>query len=277
MIHDLDETLKELLQKHGKLNGNEIDIAFDQPTGDWAATLSRPTINLYLYDIRENLELRARSPQIQRNYENRTARQVFPPKRIDLSYLITVWARNPEDEHQLLWRVLGTLSRFTKIEPDVHGKGVIRDQPIALPLKVALPSDAVRNMPDLWGVMENQLKPSINCQITAVLDLEEGFEAPMVLTTRIAVGQADDRVREIAEPSVEIYHIGGRVLDGKDTLARAEVYNLTNGDQVRTDDEGRFVFAYLQPGAYEFEVQFDGRKSKKIKLEVPSPNYDLAL
>jgi hypothetical protein len=239
--------------------------------------LSRPTINLYLYDIRENTELRVRQPQLQRNYDNHSAGRKLPAKRIDLSYLITVWARNPEDEHQLLWRVLATLSRFDTIDPEEYGKGSIRLQPVPLPTKIALPSDAVRNMPDLWGVMENQLKPSINFQVTMALDVYEAIEAPMVLTTQIRVGQSDDRNREIMTESLTTYHIGGRVLDGDDIVPGAEVTILNRGDYVTTDDEGRFVFAYLHDGEYELEVQADGKKAKTYKIEVPSPSYDLSI
>lgn len=277
MIHDLDETIKHILKEHGKLNSGEIDIAFDQPTGDWAATLSRPTINLYLYDIRENTELRRRQPQVERRYNDHSTRRAFPPKRIDLSYLITVWARNPEDEHQLLWRVLATLSRFMVIDPLDDGQGVVRDQPVPMPAEVAMPSEALRNMPDLWGVMENQLKPSINFKVTVALDVEDAIEAPMVLTSQIRIGQSDERNRELAVTSITTYHIGGRVLEGETAIPGAQVTLLNRGDNVETDDEGRYVFAYLHDGEYELEVQIEGRKAKTYKIEVPAPSYDLAL
>ena len=273
MIHDLDETIKDILANQGKLNSGEIDIAFDQPTGDWAATLSRPTINLYLYDIRENTELRNRNTHIER--DGKTGRHVFPPRRVDLSYLITVWARNPEDEHQLLWRVLHTLSKVKGIEPE-DSKGQVRLQPQKMPVKVALPSDAVRNMPDLWGVMENQLKPSINLVITVALDLEEVIESPLVLTTEIKIGQFEEK-HELTAISSTTYHIGGYVHAGDALIPRAEVFLLDTGASVRTDDEGRYVFAYMREGDYEVEVSAEGRKAKQFKITVPAENYDLAL
>ncbi|RLC55156.1 MAG: DUF4255 domain-containing protein, partial [Chloroflexota bacterium] len=51
MLTDLDETLKQLLIKNIPIKNNEVDIQFDLPKRDWSAGLSRPTINLYLYDI----------------------------------------------------------------------------------------------------------------------------------------------------------------------------------------------------------------------------------
>src|SRR5437660_721399 len=58
MINDLDETLKQLLIQKAQLDPAEVDISFDTPTRDWSTPVTRPTINLYLFDIRENRTLR---------------------------------------------------------------------------------------------------------------------------------------------------------------------------------------------------------------------------
>ncbi len=277
MIQDLDETLRDILVKYGKLNSGNIDIAFDQPTGEWTATLGRPTINLYLYDIRENTELRAATTYQVHHQDNGKARKVYMPKRVDLSYLITVWAKNPEDEHQLLWRVLHTLSQFPTIKPEM-GVGVVQDQLFDIPTKVALPSDAVRNMPDLWGVMENQLKPSINYVVTVSLDTQRAIEAPVVFTAIYRIGQSQQPPSGvITAEDVAIYHIGGRVMDKKDPVgAGVQVELLNRGEVVQTDSDGRFIFAYLEPGEYDVEVMMEGRKPKRQKITVPSKSYDLS-
>src|SRR5215467_11358068 len=140
MIQDLDETIRQILIKKGKLNASDVDIAFDQPTGEWATALTRPTINCYLYDIRENLELRSRDFKVER--QNGTARRVYDPMRIDLSYIITAWTRNIEDEHQLLWRVLQTLASLRSILAN-EAEGALQRQPYPLPTKTAMPSDAI--------------------------------------------------------------------------------------------------------------------------------------
>lgn len=276
MIHDLDETIKQILVKKGKLNPSDVDIAFDQPTGEWTSSLNRPTINLYLYDIRENTQLRPPVvSQIER--EEGRARKTYPPKRIDLSYLITVWARNPEDEHQLLWRTLHTLMQTRMIKP-ADTVGVVKNQLYDMPVKVALPSDAVRNMPDLWGVMENQLKPSINLLITVALDIELAIEAPLVFTPIFRIGQGDPSSKTFISRDVTIYHIGGRVLVRDVPIgAGASVTLLNRGDSVETDAEGRFIFASVQPGEYDIEVAVEGRQPKRHKISVPAKNYDLSL
>lgn len=280
MIHDLDETLKQIIIQRGKLSLSDVDIVFEQPTGEWAATLNRPTINLYLYDIRENLELRNTSQIVtERNQSSGIGRRVHPPRRLDLSYLITVWARNPEDEHQLLWRLLQMWMQMAgtiKLEQTV---GVVQEQPIDLPFKVAIPSEAMRNLSDLWGVMENQLKPSINFIVTAAMDTQKAIEAPMVFTTVLRYGQrVDTETRQMANHDTDMYHIGGRVLlKGNPAGAGIQVTLLARGERVNTDSAGNFVFAYMETGTYELEVAADDQKAKVFTITVPSPNYDLSL
>ena len=59
MLADLDESLRELLKRElGRHGFDGVDIVFDAPTKEWAAGLSSPTVNLFLYDLRENLEKR---------------------------------------------------------------------------------------------------------------------------------------------------------------------------------------------------------------------------
>ena len=58
MIDEIDEAIRQLLSKELPIRNSEIDIAFDMPKREWSARLSRPTLNLYLYDVRENVKMR---------------------------------------------------------------------------------------------------------------------------------------------------------------------------------------------------------------------------
>ena len=58
MIHDLDETLRELLVTTVPIDPLAVDITFTMPGKDWATAITKPTVSLFLYDIRENAELR---------------------------------------------------------------------------------------------------------------------------------------------------------------------------------------------------------------------------
>lgn len=203
MIHELDETIRQLLIEKGRLNGDEIDIAFNQPTGEWAASLSRPTINCWLYDIRENAELRA-NLQWEVTRENGRATRRRPPLRFDLSYLVTAWTRKVEDEHQLMWRALGALSSLNVLNPEAC-IGTLQQQPYKIPVKVAQSAEAVSTLAELWGVLENQMRAGFNFIVTLAFDPTRGFESAMVLTKKVKVGQAEEPPRqEITALDVEL-------------------------------------------------------------------------
>ena len=108
MLRDLDETIKNLLTKAGGFDPNQVDISFKIPNREWSEKeVQRPTLNCYLFDIHERRALREEGWRP----ENRKESRRQPPLFFELTYLITAWTRNIEDEHMLLWEVLETLVR----------------------------------------------------------------------------------------------------------------------------------------------------------------------
>lgn len=208
MLHDLDETLENLIRKEGQIPKGDIDISFEQPTGEWSARLNRPTLSCWCFDLRENVKLRGTERQVTRNGLRATTS--FPPRRIDLSYLVTAWARKIEDEHQLLWRALAVLKRFPLI-PLEETMGMLRSQTRDIPLFVADMSNNAINLVDLWSVMDNEMRLGFLVVATVELDVEMGFEGPLVLETGIRVGQMDDpdaREPQLTGEYLEIQHKG---------------------------------------------------------------------
>ncbi len=55
VIHDVDQLLEKLV-KRDALNGSSVELVFEAPTKDWVARRSGPAVDLYLYDIREDLQ-----------------------------------------------------------------------------------------------------------------------------------------------------------------------------------------------------------------------------
>ena len=115
MIDDLDDALRDLLIREMPIKNHEIDISFGQPNKEWSSRLSRPTLNLYLHDIRENPTLRRDQnfSELERRPDSVVQRR--PPHRIALHYLVTAWATAPEDEHRMLARALLALLRYPGI------------------------------------------------------------------------------------------------------------------------------------------------------------------
>jgi Pvc16 N-terminal domain len=189
MLHDLDKTIEKLILERGNLSKNEIDIAFELPSSEWASRLGRPTINCWCYDLRENVKLRNMEMQLTRNNRIGEIRQA--PLRFMLTYLITAWARKVEDEHQLLWRALGALAGTMVLEPELC-EGTMREQPYDIPVAVGQMGDTTGNMVDLWSVLESEMRLGFPVVFTVALDVERGFDAPLVFEKRIGVGQSDN-------------------------------------------------------------------------------------
>lgn len=205
MIHDLDQTIEKLLRERGNLKENEIDISFEQPTSEWSATISRPTINCWAFDLRENLKLRSMDMEVNRNVKKREAHIRMVPMRMDVTYLVTAWARKAEDEHQLLWRALAALGRYMALDPE-RCEGSLKDQPYDIPLLIAQMTEATSNMTDLWSVLDNEMKMGFTLVTTLALDPQRVLDAPLVLEGRLRFGQS----QRPASESIDFPEIFGR-------------------------------------------------------------------
>lgn len=190
MINDLDRTLETLLVTRGKLNRGYIDIAFNQPTRDWSATLTRPTINCWLFDIRENAQLRSHDMTIDHDMERHRASRHIAPFRFSLKYLLTAWANEVEDEHQLLWRALSVLCAVPMLDPE-QCEGALRTQEFEIPIRVGQMEDTGVNLTDLWSVLGNDMRAGFTIDVTLALDLQKPIEEelPLVSEGRIQIGQ----------------------------------------------------------------------------------------
>ncbi|MDZ4764660.1 MAG: DUF4255 domain-containing protein [Chloroflexota bacterium] len=186
MLDDFDATVRNLLMQNGNF-GTEIEVSFELPSREWAGRLSRPAVNCWCFDVRENLKLRSSERQVQKN--GNSSQITRPPKRIDLIYLITAWARKVEDEHRLFWRALSVLKPITQLQP-AQCVGALRYQTLDIPLTVADMSVCPVNLVDLWGVMDNQMHLGFTLQATLELDTLFVQEVPLVLEATILTGQA---------------------------------------------------------------------------------------
>jgi hypothetical protein len=166
VIQDVDDTVKVLLMRKMPIDMQNVYIAFEMPTPEWIAGVSKPTLNVFLYDVRENHELRSSERTITRVGEIATERRA--PTRIDLSYLITAWTAVVADEHKLLGNALATLLRFPTLPADVL-QGALATQP-PVPTWVAQP-ERTPNSWDFWSSLDGRLKAGISYVVTVAVEL----------------------------------------------------------------------------------------------------------
>jgi hypothetical protein len=192
MIHDVDDSLRALLARDA-LNGSGVEVAFDAPTKDWVARRNAPVVNLYLYDIREDLSRRDTAWVDVRGEDGRIKERRLPPRRFRLSYLATAWTSRPEDEHRLLSSLLAGFLRHEYFPPELL-KGVLEGEEVPVLLTVALPPADERKIADTWSALGGELKPSLDVVVTAPLSIARSIEAgpPVLETPRLAVISAAD-------------------------------------------------------------------------------------
>jgi hypothetical protein len=166
MLHLLDETLENFLRTVVPLPARDVDIAFDAPDGEWSAALStRPTVDLYLWDIRPNLAEREFGEMVLEDDGRRYRRDPLP--RVDCRYLVTAWTSEVRDEHSLLGDVLNALLLHPVIDAE-HLQGAFSEiRP--LPTLRLRSGDGSENS-DFWSALGGQLKPGLDLVVTVTVD-----------------------------------------------------------------------------------------------------------
>lgn len=216
MIEDVDESLRALV-KRDALNGSKVEIAFDAPTKDWAARRNTPTVDLYLYDIREDLQRREVMWEPVRDKSGRVASRQPPPRRFRLSYLVTAWTQRPEDEHRLLSALLTCFVGHETVPAELLA-GSLSGERRPVYVSIALPPPEDRSLSDVWSALGGELKPSLDLVVSAAIELRRSQAAgpPVVEEPRISVVRPDAQAEQVAARS------GRGKRDGEDRTTIAE-------------------------------------------------------
>ncbi|MEV2220318.1 DUF4255 domain-containing protein [Nocardia vinacea] len=189
MFVEVDEALRTLIGADA-VDRNEVDVVFDAPTKDWAARRNSPTVNMFLYDIREDLRRRQRG--LINEYDDRgvVVNRHQGPRYFKLSYLITAWTQRPEDEHRLLSALLSCFLRHDQIPPNSL-TGTLADIGLPVALNIALPPPEDRSFADVWSALGGELKPSLDLVVTAPADGGRRLPAAPPATDGVTVGMQD--------------------------------------------------------------------------------------
>lgn len=231
MIHDLDASMRNLLERD-VINGSGVDLDFEAPTKEWAGKLSKPTINCFLYDIREDLSRREVMFEEVRDDEGKVIDRRQPPRQFRIAYLVTGWTKRPEDEHRLLASVLGCFVKNERLPPEILA-GSLADSERPVITQVALAIDEDRMYSNVWSALGGELKPAINVVCIAPFDVSRSlpFGPPVTEEPRISVGRPDTDEAEQLRPR------------GKTDSAEADEQGMVLPDEVirggKEDDPGR--------------------------------------
>ncbi len=161
----MDSALRTLIQREAA-GMRDVEIVFDAPTREWAGRRNSPTIDVYLYDIREDLRRRERGLINRYDDNNRVTARHLPPRHFKLSYLVTAWTQRPEDEHRLLSSLLACFLRHEAL-PAEDLTGSLAELGLPVPVTIALPPPEDRSFADVWSALGGELKPSLDLVVVA--------------------------------------------------------------------------------------------------------------
>src|SRR5918999_5432049 len=241
-IADLDEALRALLRRELKRHGFEgVEIAFDAPSRDWSGKLTSPTVDLFLYDLREASDRAQLSPSEQRG--NGQSVVTSPALQLELTYAVTAWTKAVEDEHRLLSQVLAILFSYRRLPAELlngaldGGAGLARaETPVGRPRE---------EKSDFWTSVGGQYNASIDFVVHMHVASGASFvRGPEVRTQTIRTRMLDGPARTLTE-----YHrIAGTVSSSDEQpVADAWVAIPEAGLWTATSRDGRFRFDRILP------------------------------
>jgi Pvc16 N-terminal domain len=189
-LSTLESTLKTWLQEELPLPEDEGDVSFDSPDGTWGASITRPTLNLFLFDIGRA----AVQPTLSKPYrdEGGTVVRDRPAPAVSFSYLVSAWGGGVREEHRLLGDAVRGLLRTPVLEAGPAGGEIAGHVHLAL-------ADPERTRGrELWGGLGGRLRPSLVVVATAAVSLDRPVRvAPPVRR----VGTAVAPVRASEDPA----------------------------------------------------------------------------
>ncbi|MFC6631827.1 Pvc16 family protein [Microbulbifer taiwanensis] len=202
MFDSLDETVEALIVAGiPQPLQDQIEISFARPDADFAAT--GPTLNLFLYRVTENQELRNRVPTVEQR--NGSYSGGLAPVRVDCSYLVTAWAAAgdpaPEKtEHRLLGWALKLLLQHRYVPDDLR-RGVMKMQ--SMPLPTATIQSPAEPRGDFWLALGGKPRAALEYKVTIGVTPEETRDlGPPVQSAELRMQLRSEAPRE--RPAQEV-------------------------------------------------------------------------
>jgi hypothetical protein len=273
MIDDLSRTLRNLLTKPGLPPELSLaQISFDSPAPPFSPI--QTTVNLFLYDVQENTELRSNEPKFVRQGNQSILQK--PPARVMCSYLVTAWQVGGLEpalaEQLLLAQVFSALAAHPVVERNFLA-GVEFQQQEPLPPVTVARGDELRHNAEFWTALGGKLRSALRVTATVSLPVFEDQSSYLVTAKSTTYSSGlDDASNVIADDRIQI---GGRVLSDLGLgLSNAVVDILDAGLRARTDADGRFSFPLVPAGNRTFRAIATGFQPDTQIRTVPGVSDD---
>ncbi|OUL19246.1 Pvc16 family protein [Nostoc sp. 106C] len=263
------QTLAEILAGGTSLTSTE-QIDFSHPSNRREEGAG-PTLNLYVYDIRESKQFQQSGRQVERKPSRglQPTSVSWSPNWFDVSMLITAWDRTALGEHHLLSEALTVLLRHRSLQedylvPELRGYG-------NLSLTVAL--DPAIEIGSLWSALNVPLRSAL--YVTAMIPVEPQSTLVPLVWERIF--NLQNQLSENGNSTVVTRRvaIAGMVKSAVTNLPllSAEVTVQRTKKSAVSNKEGLFFFEDIRIGNYVLTVNCPGYLPQNVNVLVDSQSY----
>ncbi len=263
------QTLAEILAGGTSLTSTE-QIDFSHPSNRREEGTS-PTLNLYVYDIRESKQIQHSGRQVERKLSGalQPVNVNWSPSWFDVAMLLTAWDRTALGEHHLISEALTLLLRHRSLQeeflvPELRGYG-------NLSMTVAL--DPPIEIGSLWSALSIPLRPALYLTITIPVE-PQATPVPMVWE-RIINLQNQDRRNGNGSVVTKRVAIAGVVKSAVTNLPllEADITVQRTEKSVVSNKEGLFFFEDIRIGNYVLTVNCLGYLPQNVNVLVDGQTY----
>ncbi|MBD2411927.1 MAG: DUF4255 domain-containing protein [Desmonostoc geniculatum HA4340-LM1] len=265
------QTLAEILAGGTSLTSTE-QIDFSHPSNRREEGAG-PTLNLYIYDIRESKQFQQAGRQVERNITRHLQAGIvnWAPVWFDVSLLLTAWDRTTLGEHHFLSEALRVLMRHRALEeeflvPELRGYG-------SLPMMVGLQPSVEPG--SLWSALNVPLRSALYLTLTVPLDTQSttvplvwerifdlrnqmhgnGNGSTQIMSRRVVIAGV------VKSATTNVPLMGTKV-----TLLRSKKFMESN-------KEGLFFFENLEMGNYVLNIDCPGYLPQNVNALVDDQSH----
>lgn len=174
-IRMVDESLELMLRTQLPFPPDVGDVVFDVPGSAWSAALTRPTINLFLFDI-------SRSPQpnraaTRRVDENGRGERRAPQPMIELNYMVSAWVGGDTvQSHQLLGETISRIAGLDQVPAEFVSEALESS------ILLSFVEDDRHRARDIWNGAGNTLRAGFSMHCTVAADTYGWTPEPTAIT-----------------------------------------------------------------------------------------------
>jgi hypothetical protein len=192
VFDDINRTIEALLRADLPADvASQVSISFATPDDSFPPSgLALPAINLFLFEVHENTQLREFESIVERRLDGTKVR-VPPPVHVDCHYLVTAVAEtslgSEQDELRILGAALKVLLRYRQLPASLLRGSLIGMSP---PVRAAaIRQGAHPSGIEMWQSLKGKPRATLHYTLTVAVDTSQADTVGAPVTT-LQVGGA---------------------------------------------------------------------------------------